>query len=104
MAIVGLVIMGLVESMCDIRAALERAPDVMEVQPTEDVARLAAVLETGAGKVEATMSRMLTWEGVLSVDLAYVSYEDDLEDGGITCPPRKPRKMCTASGESTVTA
>lgn len=93
MAIVGLLIMGLEEHMDGIRAQLAQEPGIVDVQATEDVARVAAVLETGSDAVEAAMSRMLAWEGVLSVDLAYVSYEDDLDAGGIACPPHKPRKM-----------
>lgn len=89
MAIVGLVIMGSPHCMDGIRLLLEAEPGIVDVQPTEDVARLAAVLETGAGTVEAIMTRMLQWENVLSVDLAYVNYEDDLESGGIVCPPRQ---------------
>lgn len=96
MAIVGLVVMGLAEHMEHIRALLDSEPDVVEVQSTKDATRLAVVLETGADKVEGAMSHMLTWDGILTVDLAYVSYEDDLEAGGIACPPHsahKPRKV-----------
>ena len=93
MAIAGLVIMGVADRMDQVRAALQATPGIVDVQATQDSARLAAVLEAGADRVEAVMAALLEHEGVLTVDLAYLSYEDDLAAGGeIPCPPHKPKK------------
>lgn len=76
----------------DLRARLAATPGIAEVRDSEDPFRLAVVLETPANQVEEAMAAMLKWEGVLTADLAFLSYEDDLEDNGfIPCASRKPR-------------
>lgn len=91
MAIAGLLIMTEAAQRQDVRARLAAAPHVAETRDTEDPFRLAAVLEAPADQVEGAMAAMSTWEGVLAVDLAFLSYEDDLEDKGyIPCAPHKP--------------
>jgi hypothetical protein len=43
--------------------------------------------------MEDEISRLLAWEGVLTVDIALLSYEDEVAEGReIRCPPHKPRK------------
>ena len=93
MAIAGLLIMAEAAHAAAVQERLRAEPDVVEVRATEDPARLAVVLETASDRVEAAMTALLQWEGVLAVDMAFVSYEDDLDaTGGIACPPHKPRK------------
>lgn len=92
MAIVGLIV------LCEEAAAealtqrLAAHPPVTDMETVDDVCKLVAVLEVDSDKVESSMSDILKWEGVLTVDLAFVSYEDELEAGkSIKCPPHVPR-------------
>lgn len=93
MAIAGLLIMLEDGRASDVLQRLRAHTRITEVQETGDAQRLAAVLETASDRVETEMGLLLDWDGVLTVDLAYLSYEDDMEDTGrIACPPHKARK------------
>lgn len=93
MAIAGLLVMGESGHMDAVRARLADMQGVVGIEATEDACRMAVVLEKPADQVESAMSHMLALENVLTVDLAYLSYEDDLsENGHIPCPAHKPRK------------
>ena len=66
---------------------------ISDVCPGGEPCRLAAVLEASSRDMEDELSRLLAWEGVLTVDIALLSYEDEVAAGGeIQCPPHKPRK------------
>ena len=93
MAIVGLVITGLEGQMKALHQRLEGQPGIVEVQDTEDALRLAAVMETASDRVESGIAALLKWEEVLSADVAYISYEDDMAAGReIPCPPHEPKQ------------
>ena len=73
--------------------ALTADTNITDVCPGGEPCRLAAVLEAPSQTMEDELSRLLAWEGVLSVDIALLSYEDEVAAGGqIQCPPHKPRK------------
>lgn len=92
MAIAGIVVTGLREQMAETRKRLEGVPGLAEIHPMDD-AKWAAVLEAPSESMETALSDLKDIEGVLTVDLAFLSYEDDLADRGtIPCPPHKPRR------------
>ena len=92
MAIAGLVVLTTQEARDAVRAALQAARNITDVRLGGDACRLAAVLEAPSRAMEDELARLRAWEGVLTVDIALLSYEDELADGGeIRCPPRKPR-------------
>lgn len=92
MAIAGIVVTGLRERMAEIRKQMEGVPGLTEIHPA-DGPKWAAVLEAPSEHMETALSGLKDIEGVLTVDLAFLSYEDDLADrGAIPCPPRKPRR------------
>jgi nitrate reductase NapAB chaperone NapD len=96
MAIAGLVLLTTPEARDAVREASLAASNITDVRPGGDFCRLAAVLEAPSRDMEDEMSRILAWEGVLTVDIALLGYEDELAEGGeIQCPPRKPRKCAT---------
>lgn len=93
MAIAGVLVMGLREQMAEIRRQMEATRGITAIRATNDDGKWAAVLEAPSENMEAALSALKEMEGVLAVDLAFLSYEDDLTDRGtIICPPRKPRK------------
>lgn len=93
MAIAGVLVMGLRERMTEIRRQMEATPGITAIRATNDDGKWAAVLEAPSENMEAALSALKKMEGVLTVDLAFLSYEDDLTDRGtIICPPHKPRK------------
>ncbi|MDR0466212.1 MAG: chaperone NapD [Deltaproteobacteria bacterium] len=98
MAIAGLVLLTTPEAYGAVLEALRADEGIADVQPVEEPCRIAAVLEAPSQDMEDALSRILAWEGVLTVDIALLSYEDEVEDGGeIRCPPRKSGK-CAAPG------
>lgn len=67
---------------------LKTDPRIAEAMRAEVPDRLVAVLEADSDRMEQELKRLAAWDGVLSVDLAYLTYEDELADGGsIKCPP-----------------
>ena len=73
--------------------ALSADAKITDVRPGGEPCRLAAVLEASSRDMEDELSRLLAWEGVLTVDIALLSYEDEVSEGReIQCPPHKPRK------------
>jgi nitrate reductase NapAB chaperone NapD len=93
MAIAGLVLLTTPEARSAVLEALQAETGITEVKPGEEPCRIAAVLEAPSGDMEEALSRLLAWEGVLTVDIAFLSYEDEVEEGkAIRCPPHKPRK------------
>jgi nitrate reductase NapAB chaperone NapD len=96
MAIAGLVLLTTPEARNAVWEALQASANITDLRPGGDFCRLAAVLEAPSRDMEDEMSRLLALEGVLMVDIALLSYEDELAEGGeIPCPPRKPRKCAT---------
>lgn len=97
MAVAGLVIMTVREAFAAVREQLTAHPQMTDIESMEEQCKVVAVLETDADKVEQSMTQCLGWEGVLSVDLAFISYEDELAAGkGIPCPPHKGQTPPTA--------
>ena len=93
MAIAGLVLLTTQEGYYPVWEALLADTKITEVRPGGEPCRLAAVLEASSRDMEDELTRLLAWEGVLTVDIALLSYEDEVEAGGtIQCPPHKPRK------------
>lgn len=96
MAVAGLVIMTVGDAFETVRGQLAAHPQMTDVEAMKEQCKLVTVLETDADKVEHTMTQCLGWEGVLTVDLAFISYEDELAAGkDIPCPPHKARKPRT---------
>jgi nitrate reductase NapAB chaperone NapD len=96
MAIAGLVLLTTQEARSSIWEALLAAANITELRPGGDPCRFAAVLEAPSQDMEEELSRLRAWDGMLAVDIALLSYEDEMADGGeIRCPPRKPRKCAT---------
>lgn len=92
MAVAGLVIMTVGDAFAVVRERLAMRPDITDVELMEEECKLVVVLETASDRVEKAMAECLAWEGVLTVDLAFISYEDELAAGKeILCPPHKAR-------------
>ena len=69
-------------------------PYISALEPIEDTGRFAAVLEAPMLELENTVNEVLALEGVVSVELALLTCEDEVgEEGTIPCPPHKPRKL-----------
>ena len=93
MAIAGLVLLTTQEACHTVLEALSAEAKITEARPVGESCKLAAVLEAPSQDMEGELSRLLAWEGVLTVDIAFLSYEDEVAEGGeIRCPPHKPRK------------
>ncbi|MDR2694937.1 MAG: transcription initiation protein [Deltaproteobacteria bacterium] len=93
MAIAGLVLLTTTEACAAVLNALQADTRITDAKPGGEPCRLAAVLEAPSQDMEDELSRLRAWEGVLAVDIALLSYEDELADGGeIRCPPHKPRQ------------
>jgi len=93
MAVAGLVVLTTQESRNAVWDALQAAKNITDLQPGGDACRLAAVLEAPSQDLEDELARLRELDGVLTVDIALLSYEDELADGGeIRCPPHKPRR------------
>lgn len=93
MAVVGLVVLCEQEKVEAVAQQLAGYPCVDDVMLADESFKLAAVLETDSDKVESALKELLLWDGVLTVDVAFVSYEDELSAGkNIKCPPHEPRK------------
>ena len=93
MAIAGLVLLTTQEAYHSVLEALSAEAKITDVRPVGESCKLAAVLEAPSQDVEDELSRLLAWEGVLTVDIALLSYEDEVAEGKeIRCPPHKPRK------------
>ena len=91
MAIAGITVQTLADAFAGVRERLASHRDVTAVEEGGPCL-LAAVVETGAARLEDVLADMAAWDGVLVVGLASVNYEDDLDERGhIPCPPRKPR-------------
>ena len=96
MAIAGLVLLTTQEACHAVLAALRAETQITDISLGGDPCRIAAVLEAPSQDMEDALSRLLAWEGVLTVDIALLSYEDEVAEGGeIRCPPHKPRKCAT---------
>lgn len=92
MAVAGLVVLCEQAAVADVKERLSAHPSITEMETVADACKLVAVLEVDSDQVESSMSDILKWGGVLTVDLAFVSYEDELEAGkSIKCPPHTPR-------------
>jgi nitrate reductase NapAB chaperone NapD len=96
MAIAGLVLLTTQESCAAVWEALQAATNITELRPGGEPGRFAAVLEAPSRDMEDELLRLRALEGVLTVDIALLSYEDELADGlEIQCAPHKPRKSAT---------
>ena len=98
MAIAGLVLLTTQEGSHSVLTALRADEKITDVSPGGEPCRIAAVLAAPSRDMEDEISRLLAWKGVLTVDIALLSYEDEVAEGGeIRCPPHKPRK-CAMPG------
>ncbi len=99
MAIAGIVVNVTAEGQSQACEALRRAPGIVDVRSLEDGCRLAAVLESPSQRLQDDLKALNDLEHVLQVDVAYVNYEEDLDDSGhMACPPdggrRRHRRGC----------
>ena len=93
MAIAGLVVMTEPVSTDIVQNLLLEHYGITEVQPTVDRQRLVAVLETSSDTVESSIKGIQNLPHVLSVDIAYINYEDDMERvGHIPCAPYERKR------------
>ncbi|MFI3270659.1 MAG: chaperone NapD [Pseudomonadota bacterium] len=92
MAIVGLVITAAPNQKDTLRMALQAMSGIVDVADTQDAMRLAVVFEAPSQEVNSELKVLQKWECVLAVDIAYLTYEDDIDQGGIECPPFEPRQ------------
>jgi nitrate reductase NapAB chaperone NapD len=93
MAIAGIVVLTTEERAQAVAERLRAEPRIADVRASGDPRSLAAVLEVSSRDMEAEMTRILRWEGVLAVQPAMISYEDELERGEkIACPPFLKRR------------
>lgn len=92
MAIAGILVQTDAETAEAVWTRLSVDPRIAEVHRAEVPGRMVAVLEADSDRMEQEFKRLAAWDGVLSIDLAYLTYEDELADGGtIKCPPWEPR-------------
>jgi hypothetical protein len=91
MAVAGIVVSVLPGHEESVERLLRAHPGIAEVRTTRDPLKPVAVLEVPSRDVEDEMERILSWNGVLTVDIAVISYEDEFAEGKTPeCPPRKP--------------
>lgn len=92
MAVAGLVLMTTDGDFAALRGQLAAYAGICDVEALEEQCKLVGVLEADSDKVEGVMKSMLDWEGVLTVDVAFISYEDELDAGKeIRCPQHVAR-------------
>ncbi|WP_035068006.1 chaperone NapD [Nitratidesulfovibrio termitidis] len=92
MAIAGILVQTDTDAAEAVWTRLSVDPHIAEAHRAEIPGRMVAVLEADSDRMEQEFKRLAAWDGVLSVDLAYLTYEDELADGGaIKCPPWEPR-------------
>jgi len=93
MAIAGLVLMTTQEAYRQVWDSLLEEAKILEIRSGGEPCKLAVVLEASSQDMEDELSRLLACEGVLTVDIALLSYEDEMAEGKeIKCPPHKLRK------------
>lgn len=88
MAIAGILVQTDTDAAEAVWTQLKADPGIAEAHRSEIPGRLVAVLEAASDRMEQEFRRLAAWDGVLSVDLAYLTYEDELAEGdAIKCPP-----------------
>lgn len=93
MAIAGILVYTAPGTTNDVRTLLEQDACICEVRTTEESDLLAAVLEAPSNRINKECERVGAIEGVLSLGLAYMSYEDDIEEtGAVPCPKWEPKR------------
>lgn len=101
MAVAGLVLMTAVEDFGAVRAQLTVQAGICDVEVLEEQCKLVGVLEADSDKLEGIMTAMLAWNGVLSVDVAFINYEDELDAGKeVLCPPHVARQVREVASSS----
>lgn len=102
MAITGLVITPVGGQEEAVAACLGTLSFISALEPITDSGSIAAVLEAPMLELEDRVNEILALEGVVSVELALLTCEDEVgEDGTIPCPPHKPRKLHKQTKAST---
>ena len=92
MAIAGIVLNVAEGRLLEVREALRTFPGVVDVQGVEDDCKLAVVLESPSHTLQANLAALRDVAHVLELDVAYINYEEDLdEEGHMPCPPHQPR-------------
>lgn len=92
MAIAGIVLQVTQGRLPETREALRALAGVVDVQGVEDDAKLAVVLESPSRTLQADLEALRAIAHVLQLDVAYVNYEEDLDDQGrMPCPEHAPR-------------
>ena len=92
MAIAGIVVTGTEPVGPGMLEGLRAVPGLGDLRRTEDPRKLAAVFEAPSEAMQAGLTGIEALDGVLTVELAFLSYEDDLEErGAIGCPPHRRR-------------
>ncbi len=93
MAIAGIVVNVTAAGQSQACEALRRVPGIVDVRALEDGCRLAAVLEAPSQRLQDDLEAVNDLEHVLQVDVAYINYEEDLDDSGhMACPPNGGRR------------
>lgn len=86
MAIAAIVIHTSPENLEAAKASLQERPEIVEASIVPP-AKIAAALETPVQTLQSSLEAIQALSWVWNLDLAYVNYEDDLEQSGqIACP------------------
>ncbi len=87
MAIAGLVVTVDPSISEEMATQLSAQVHLVDVQISHDPSKLVVVLEISADKVKDEIQALQEIENILAVDIAYINYEDDIEEKGeVPCP------------------
>ena len=88
MAIASLVIYTNSQNPQGVVNSLRTIPEILESVYVGD-GRIASTIEARADLLPSLLAKIPEMPEIINLDLVGVNYEDDLEAGGISCPPLK---------------
>lgn len=92
MAIAGIVVSVLCEHLKPLCSELRATKGVLEVQEVPGTDKLAVVLESPSQSLQGYLEYVNGLPHVLALDVAFINYEDDMDNqGNMPCPPHRPR-------------
>ncbi len=88
MAIAGLVITLVPNAPDGVMENFLKQENIIGGELTSDLNKFVAALEISADRVEKKIEKLQELENILSIDIAYINYEDDIaKNGEVPCPP-----------------